>query len=162
MQTVSPDALNCACGRSFAQPNALANHRRVCKPSKRRLDEALLVARESWHSHNKRRRLNPPNHVDETRMSMPLNLDASHHDKHTTLHTGSIAALTDATLELERSRDSEVFHGRDNEKGSHFQQSQMMEGKSSSDTDGALVVIGRTEENLTTVSMVSFCWKKDL
>jgi hypothetical protein len=46
----------CACGRVFGQQNALTNHRRVCATTKRRLSEALSLAREKWTA-NKRRRL---------------------------------------------------------------------------------------------------------
>src|SRR5215472_6426550 len=38
----------CLCGRSFSQIYALANHRRACKQSKKRLSSALSQAKELW------------------------------------------------------------------------------------------------------------------
>jgi hypothetical protein len=49
------EGLYCACGRSFAQPNALSNHRRSCTSSKRRFNDMLTVAREAWEVRKKRK-----------------------------------------------------------------------------------------------------------
>lgn len=50
--------LTCACGRTFAQLNALSNHRRSCMKAKKRLIDALSSAREA-NVQRKRRHLNP-------------------------------------------------------------------------------------------------------
>jgi len=39
---------NCICGRTFTQHNAYNYHRRNCKSGKKRLSEALTMAKEHW------------------------------------------------------------------------------------------------------------------
>jgi hypothetical protein len=46
----------CACGRSFAQLNAYANHQRTCKKRKKHLSNALTKAKEVWTARKKVRR----------------------------------------------------------------------------------------------------------
>jgi hypothetical protein len=43
------------CGRSFPTPGALSYHKRSCRPSKKRLQDALSRARELWETKKKAR-----------------------------------------------------------------------------------------------------------
>ena len=38
----------CACGRTFAQPNASSKHKRTCPQTRKRLSSALDSAKERW------------------------------------------------------------------------------------------------------------------
>jgi histidinol-phosphate/aromatic aminotransferase/cobyric acid decarboxylase-like protein len=43
-----PFSERCACGRTFSQIYGLANHKRGCEKSKKRLSVALSKAKEVW------------------------------------------------------------------------------------------------------------------
>jgi len=53
--SMKPFSEICLCGRSFAQLFALANHRRTCQKSKKRLSAALDKAKEAWTSRKRAR-----------------------------------------------------------------------------------------------------------
>lgn len=48
-------SLSCLCGKTFSQQNALTNHTRSCKSSKKRLASALDVAKDVWSRRKKKK-----------------------------------------------------------------------------------------------------------
>lgn len=48
-------SLSCLCGKTFSQQNALANHTRSCKSSKKRLSSALDLAKDVWQRRKKKK-----------------------------------------------------------------------------------------------------------
>lgn len=45
----------CPCGRTFAQPRAFINHQRGCLKTKKRLANAITLAKEVWAGRKRRR-----------------------------------------------------------------------------------------------------------
>lgn len=48
-------SLSCLCGKTFNQQNALANHTRSCKSSKKRLASALDLAKDVWQRRKRKK-----------------------------------------------------------------------------------------------------------
>lgn len=73
-----PSILKCFCGKAFSQQSALTNHSRGCKPSKKRLADALTSAKDAWaqRRENKRQKLEVGN--SEKTMSSGILIDANH------------------------------------------------------------------------------------
>lgn len=49
--------MDCYCGKTFYQPNALSNHQRYCKSSRNRLTSALSKTQKIWAKKREAHRL---------------------------------------------------------------------------------------------------------
>ena len=52
---VDSNAIQCSCGRAFAQLSAYTNHQRICKKRKKCLSGVLAKAKSVWNNRKKRR-----------------------------------------------------------------------------------------------------------
>lgn len=68
--------LKCFCGKTFSQQSALTNHNRGCKPSNKRLANALTSAKDVWaRRKNKRQKLEESNTEETISGSILIDVD---------------------------------------------------------------------------------------